>query len=96
MQASEEGRKDTNHTVSRWLWATAVDMLVQGVKGLLELLSSMNLGGNLKAKLTQFFLGGHPLYLIGQAIHIGSHQINEAVLKELLLHDELFIQSLTN
>ena len=69
-------------------------MLVQGVKGLLELPSSMNLGGNLRAKLTQFFLGGHPFHLIGQAVHLGSHWINEAVLKELFLYDEFFIQSM--
>jgi hypothetical protein len=73
-----------------------VDVLVQGVKGLLEFPSSMNLGGNLRAKLTQFFLGGHPLYLISQAIHISSHRINEAIPKELFMHDELLIESLTN
>ena len=69
-----------------------IDLLVQGVKGLLEFPSSMNLCGNLRAKLAQLFLGGHPFHLIGQTNH--SHQINEVVLKELFLHDELLIQSL--
>jgi len=70
--------------------------MVQGVKGLLELPSSMNLSGNLRAKLTQFFLGVHPFHLISQAVHLGSHRINEAVPKELFLYDELLIQSLTD
>ena len=69
-----------------------IDLLVQGVKGLLELPSSMNLCGNLRAKLAQLFLGGHPFHLIGQTNH--SDWINEVVLKELFLHDELLIQSL--
>ena len=69
-------------------------MLVQGVKGLLELPSSKNLCGNLRAKLAQFLLGGHPFHLISQTVYLGSHQINEAILKELSLHDELLIQSL--
>ena len=71
-----------------------IDVLVQGVKGLLELPSSLDLCGNLRTKLTQFVLGGHPFYLISQAVHLGSHWINEAVPKELFLHDELLIQSL--
>ena len=69
-------------------------MLVQVVKGLLELPSSLDLGDNLRTKLTQFFLGGHPFHLIGQAIHLGSHRINEAISDELLLQDELLVQSL--
>jgi len=73
-----------------------VDMLVQGVKGLVELPSSLDLGDNLRTKLTQFFLGGHPFHLIGQAIHLGSHRINEAIFEELFLQDELLIQSLTD
>ena len=73
-----------------------VDMLVQGVKGLLELPSGLEFDGNLKAKLTQFFLGGHPFHLISQAVHLSCHWINEAVPKELFLHDELLIQGLTD
>ena len=73
-----------------------IDVLVQGVKGLLELPSSMNLGGNLRAKMTQFLLSGHPFYLIDQAIQLGSHRINKAIIKELFLHDELLIQSLAH
>ena len=69
-----------------------IDIMVQGVKGLLKLPSSMNLCGNLRAKLAQLFLGGHPFHLIGQAIHLGNHRISEVVLKELFLHDELLIQ----
>jgi hypothetical protein len=68
-----------------------VDMLVQGVKGLVELTSSLDLGGNLRTKLTQFFLGGHPFHLINHAIHLGSHRINEAIFEELFLQDELLI-----
>jgi len=71
-------------------------MLVQGVNGLLELPSSLDLGGNLRTKLTQFFLSGHPFHLIGQAIHLGSHRINEAIFEELFLQDEPIIQSLTD
>ena len=71
-------------------------MLEQGVKGLLELPSGLVLGGNHRAKLTQFFLGGHPFHLIGQAVHLSCHWINEAVPKELFLHDELLIQGLTD
>ena len=72
-----------------------IDVLVQGVKGMLELPSSMNLSGNLRAKLTQFFLGALHFHLIDQAVHLGSHRINEAVLKELFLHVKLLIQGLT-
>jgi len=71
-------------------------MLVQGVKGLLELPIGLDLGGNLRAKLTQFFLGGHPFHLISQAVHLSCHRINEAIPKELLLHAELLIQGLTD
>ena len=71
-----------------------IDVLVQGVKGLLELPSSMNLSGNLRAKLTYFFLGALHFHLIDQAVHLGSHWINEAVLKELFLYDEFLIPSM--
>ena len=90
-----KGRKEcTNHIAIQWLRVAAVHVVVQSVKGLLELPGSLDLCSNFRAELTHFFLVGHPPHLISQAIHRGSHWIDKAILEELLLPGEPRIQSL--
>ena len=69
-------------------------MVVQSVKGLLELPDSLDLQSNFRAELTHLFHSGHPPHLICQAIHRGIHWIDKAILEELLLPGEPRIQSL--
>ena len=78
-----KGRKEcTNHIAIQWLRVAAVHVVVQSVKGLLELPGSLDLRSNFRVELTHLFFGSHPPHLISQTIHHGSHWINKVVLKE--------------
>ena len=69
-------------------------MVVQSVKGLLELPDSLDLQSNFRAELTHLFHSGHPPHLISPTVHRVSHWINKTILEELLLLGEPRIQPL--